>query len=230
MQPVRSRAYAATFIIICLMILPAAWGQSWSSSASVGLTKVEWRLSGFTYTWTLTNLSGPADGLPDYDLLVWSLQPFRVPAPVSWVAPQGWEWNGQGHQSFRLISSANSYSSPPALAPGESVEFTYTFDPSAPLVNSQGEQPDSLAFLSHVAAVGSVPTESGGVREWEPVSDPTRGRSWYDAASSSEQSTGDTPEPSGALVCALGSAWLFTCLTRYGRRASASRSGRSAGR
>jgi hypothetical protein len=186
---------------------------------------VEWSLTGNTYTWTLFNNSGlEGDGTPGYDVLIWSLQPFQVKEPLSWTAPDGWEWTSAGgHQQFEIANPDSKYKSPVAIAPSGSAVFTYTFDPDAPLVNSHGPQPTGIAFLTHAAAVHTEPIINHGVKEWVATSAPGLGPSWYDVSISYDPPT-VVPEPSGILGLTVATAWLVTCLVRNGKRTARYRS------
>ena len=70
------------------------------------------------YTWTLTNGSDEP-GLPY--AIIWSLQPFNVPAPISHSEPAGWEWNAGGWQYYEVAQPSKKYYTPPSIAPGQSV-------------------------------------------------------------------------------------------------------------
>ncbi|MDO8587279.1 MAG: hypothetical protein Q7T82_09590 [Armatimonadota bacterium] len=222
-----TRSIALLVLLGVFVVSGSLLGQSLSSSGSAGLTTVRWSLSGNTYTWTLTNNSGHSgDGSTDYNLLVWTLQPFRVPKPLNWTAPDGWTWSDNGgHQVFELAQSQQKYTSPAALAPGDSAVFTYTIDPSAPTVNSNGSQPAGLAFLAHTAAVGNAPIVDGQVTRWTPVSAPIFGASWFDA-SYTVDAPAPVPEHGGLLVLAVATSWVVTCVVKSGRRAVNYKNGR----
>ncbi|MDO8684444.1 MAG: hypothetical protein Q7N50_13290 [Armatimonadota bacterium] len=216
MRYTRSILFLTAFAVL-LLIPTIVFAQSWSNAATAGLTTVNWFLEENTYTFTLTNNSGfIGDSSPGYDLLVWSLQPFQIPKPTSWTAPDGWEWKSSGgNQAFNAPSNRKYYS-PPAVAPGESMVFTYTFDPAAPFVNTNGSQPEGIAFLAHVGAVESAGSENNGITEWTPKEVEGLGASWYDESVviNTNDTTPTVPEPSGTLVLAFGSVWIITCLAR----------------
>lgn len=222
MPNIRMIAYLLASLLLFAALSGAAFAQSWTDRQSSGLTTVSWHLTDNTYMWLLTNNSGyPGDSTDGYDIIIWSLQPFGVTAPISWTAPQGWTWDSDGAwRSFRIANKPEKYSSPPALAPGSSAVFTFTFDPTAPLINSTGRQPEGLAFLAHVAAVSEVPIVEGNVRHWTAASAAQYGSSWHDTSTSQI-----IPEPSGALVLAIAGSWLITCLIRNRKRAANYRHG-----
>ncbi len=119
-----------TTIIFLLFSLLAgsAFGQSWQSGLTSGITSAIFSRVGNDYTIVLTNTSGTVgDNTTGYDVLVWTLQPFNLPTPEQILTmPQGWSWS-DGHWSTFGIGSANSkYYTPPAIAPGGSVTFKFT--------------------------------------------------------------------------------------------------------
>ncbi len=97
-----------------------------------------------TYTWSVKNTTGASGSV-----LSWSLIPFNISAPTAYTAPSGWVWRNGG---FEIEKASQKYYTMPALGPGQTFEFTYTFDPGALPVNSTSEV-NGLTFLSHVAAV-----------------------------------------------------------------------------
>jgi hypothetical protein len=216
----------AAMLVFCAFAGPAV-SQSWSSGATNGLTSVSWSLSGNTYTWILTNNSGHAgDSSPNWDVLVWSLEPFGIHKPTSWTAPSGWIWSDNGgKQQFEVTRSADKYTSS-SVAPGASVTFTYTENRSAPLVNSKGMQPRGLAFLAHVAAVKPKTQSRCGKNEWISTTVHGLGNSWYDTSYATDPPQQKTaPEPGGVLILAVAGSWLITCLSRDGRRAASCKTG-----
>ena len=219
---ISTAAILLALVTIAASTPTAAPAQSLSDAATTGLTTVQWSRASNTYTWTLTNNSGSAaDSTTGYDVLVSSLQPFGVPAPVSWTAPAGWEWRANGgYQAFEISQPSRKYYSGPAIGPGQSAAFTYTFEPGTPLINGGGSNPGGPAFLTHVAAVKTTPTVKGDALSWTPTSVSGLGASWHDASTTSPAPTPGVSEMPGALALVIGALWLVTCALRARRRAS----------
>jgi len=199
----KSYAYVKIFLLIGLLFVLSVPAQaaSWDAATSEGITSVDVILNTNTYTWTLNNLSG-TDLCPlEYDdltVLVWSLQPFNVYEPVSTTPPPGWIWDGSSGkwQCYEIEDSGEKYYTPPAIAPGGSLVFTYTYNPSGSKINPfpadyEGDPINDIGFISHVAAV-TEPTGEG--LPWVPDQN---GGTWYDR---SDWSGTIVPEPASAMV------------------------------
>jgi hypothetical protein len=176
----------AVILIICA---GAAYGQSLNSVITSDLTSVISELSGNTFTWTLINNTGSTnDGNPGWDVLIWELEPIGLPSPSQVIAPSGWEWVPNGHSKFQVKDKNKKYESTAAIAPGNSLVFTYKIDSS----RLSGVNLSNVRFITHVAAVEPTPTSIGGGNlKWTPVTingSPT----WHDNPST-------TPEP-GAIL------------------------------
>lgn len=146
-------------LLFALLTAVTAYGQSWNSAVTEGITAVYASLdtSTNTWTWVLTNTSStPACPVPDH-VLVWKFQPFNVYEVVSWTAPAGWVWETSGWQNYEIANNNRKYYTPPAIAPGKSAIFTYKFNPSGKKINPfpQGYcgDPDAIGFITHVGAV-----------------------------------------------------------------------------
>jgi hypothetical protein len=185
----------AAAILLAILVMPAQ-AVSWSSAKTTGITLVDSVLDTDTntYTWTLTNGSD-APGMP-YAIL-WALQPFNVPAPIAHTEPTGWEWNAGSWQYYEVADPADKYYTPPSIAPGQSVVFTYTFDPMSPKINLRDDDPESLCFISHVAQVEPGTGSLDGSTKWTPVTNPVYGPTWYDRCKL-------IPEPCSLLVMTTG--------------------------
>ncbi|MCX6376615.1 MAG: hypothetical protein NTU88_11380 [Armatimonadetes bacterium] len=204
----RGMVLAALVLLALMTLATTAHAESWSSALTTGLTSIESVFQDGTYTWTLTNNSSMAgDASPAYDILVWRLTPFQVRRPLDVIAPDGWKWSGD---DLRLISNGEKYYTPYALGPAQSVVFSYTPDPSGPIINNHGPQPMGLGFIAHVAAVvpGSGPAD--GTDGWTSTRTPT-GFTWYDRSSVAGNQIAAVPELKGLLVLALA-----ICTTGFG--------------
>lgn len=207
-----------TALITLLALVVPVHAQSWSAAQTSGITLVTSSLDPMTntYIWTLTNGSGQFD-LPT--VLIWSLEPFNVPAPIAWTAPAGWTWSGNGWQSYEITDSGEKYYAPPAVAPGQSVTFSYTFDPAAPKINPFGEgyigSPTAIGFISHVAQV--VPgsgTLDGSVR-WTEDPNSIYGQTWFDRCIvEGDKDYPPVPEPSSIFAMMVGLTSLGGLLRR----------------
>ncbi len=201
---------------MAVLALPAV-AQSWSSAKTSGITIVESMLDTDTntYTWTLTNGSD-SPGTPL--AIIWTLQPFNVPAPISWTAPVGWEWTSHGWETFEIEASNQKYYTPPAIAPGQSVVFTYTFNPVAPIANQRDDGSDALGFLSHVAQVEPGSGSLDGSKKWTAVTNPVYGQTWHDrCAVDDDPEYPPVPEPASLLTLAFGLTSLTTLAVRRRR-------------
>lgn len=199
---------ALVILMLAALTLPAN-AVSWSSAKSTGITLVQSALNTATntYTWTLTNGSDQP-GLPL--AIIWALQPFNVPAPISHTEPAGWEWNAGSWQYYEVDSPSAKYYTPPSVAPGLSVVFTYTFDPTAPKINPREDDPDALCFLSHVAQVEPGSGTLDGSVKWTPVENPVYGPTWYDRCTI-------VPEPCSLITLAFGLTSLASLAARRRR-------------
>lgn len=196
----RGMVLTALVLLALMTLVTTAHAESWSSALTAGLTSIESVFQDGTYTWTLTNNSSMAgDSSPAYDILVWRLTPFQVRRPLDVVAPEGWKWSGD---DLRLISNDEKYYTPYALGPAQSVVFSYTPDPSGPIINNQGPQPEGLGFIAHVAAVVPESGSADGATKWDLAST-SYGYTWYDESRVSEDGLNPVPEPKGLLVLAL---------------------------
>ena len=130
---------------------------------------------------------------------MWRLTPFQVRRPLDVVAPEGWTWSGE---DLRLISNSGKYYTPYALGPAQSVEFSYTPDPSGPIINDHGPQPAGLGFIARVAAVVPESGSADGLANWVRTCSPY-GSTWYDISSVEGNGITAVPEPRGLLVLAL---------------------------
>jgi hypothetical protein len=201
MFPVFRGMILAALVLIALLTWAAtAHAESWSSALTTGLTSVESVFQGGTYTWTLTNNSSMAgDSSPAYDVLVWRLTPFQVRTPIEVIVPDGWKWSGD---DLRLISNSAKYYTPHALGPAQSVVFSYTPDPSGPIINNHGPQPMGLGFITHVGAVVPESGSADGLRKWVGTCSPY-GSTWYDESWVSADRMAPVPEPKGLLILAI---------------------------
>lgn len=198
--------------LACLLVVLVgftAHAQSWNSARTSGWTSVDSALSDGAYTWTLYNKSALSmDQDPAFDLLVWELIPFQVFEPIAWSAPEGWAWTGD---RFRLLDRSAKYRTPYAIAPGSRAEFLYTPDPIGRLVNAQGPQPDSLGFITHVAAVIPGSGSDDGSIPWTAFVTQL-GPTWSDRASLGPPESSLISEPGGLLVMAVGIFGLASLL------------------
>ena len=185
----------------CLIVLTmcvGAYGQSWGSKTTSDYLTVERSQLGPKYTFTFES---PAVSDKDHTVLGWTLQPFKIAAPVSVVCPEGWEWvETGGWKQFRVADASARYDlGGPALEPGESLTFTYTLGGDATPVNPGGPEEPGLVFLSHVAAV-----DGHADGRWTQATI-TGDQTWFDAPA--------TPEPSSraAIITAF---CALACLVR----------------
>ncbi|NIR03471.1 MAG: hypothetical protein GTN78_25270, partial [Gemmatimonadales bacterium] len=106
---------------------------------------------------------------------------------------------------------SRKYYTPYAIAPGQSLTFTYTPDPSGAPVNSRGPQPESLSFVVRAAAILPGSGALSGSRPWELTSGDEFGSTWHDRPSLLPvPATDAVPEPRGVLVMALGMCGLWS--------------------
>lgn len=207
-------------LLVAVLSLPAKAG-SWSSAMTSGITIVQsvFDTNTNTFTWTLTNDSDKP-GVPC--AIIWSLEPFNVPAPTSWTAPGGWTWTERGWETFEIDDPSEKYYTPPAIAPGQSAVFTYTVDPEAPRINPYGSgydgDPDAIGFITHIGAV--VPesgTLDGSVR-WIAATTPY-GSTWWDRCTVTPGIIiyPPVPEPSSLAVLAFGLTSLASLAVRRRR-------------
>jgi len=215
-----SWSYISIFLLVGLLFALSVPAQavSWDAATSEGITSVDVVLNSITntYTWTLNNLSGTDLCPPEFtgQVLVWSLQPFNVYEPVSTTPPQGWIWDGSSHawQCYEIEDESEKYYTPPAIAPGGSLVFTYTYNPDGSKINLfpedyTGDPENDIGFISHIGAV-TEPTAEG--LPWVPDQN---GGTWYDASSWSGEIV---PEPTSAM--ALGILGIPLILSFFRRR------------
>lgn len=190
--------------IILVICAGMAFGQNPNSARTSGLTTVISELEGNTFTWTLFNNTGPGDNQPEWDVLIWSLQPFGLPDPVSVTAPTGWEWSHNGYNKFQIKNKSDKYESSPAVPPGGSLEFKYQVD----LAEIGNIDQSNISFLAHVAAVKPLPIAKAGKLQW--IATAVDGEySWHDKS--------ETPEPGAILPFLLGCS-AFVGLTKTARK------------
>ncbi|MBP6965679.1 MAG: hypothetical protein KBC96_14885 [Armatimonadetes bacterium] len=193
-------------------ICPAA-AESWDSAIYTGLTSVSWSLEGDTFVWTLANESGRGmDVYDDYDILVWSVTPCRVREPLSWTAPEGWDWDGR---RMKLAAESGKYYSPYAIGPGQSLTFTYRPDPDGKYVNTSGPQDSGMLFTVHVGAVVPYSGTLDGLDRWEEYRVRSLGASWHDIPGVGVGLAGTViPEPSAFLGLGFGVLALASMVAR----------------
>ena len=171
-------------LLICLMLMTlgcsGVLAQSWSAALSTGMTAVDFSKSGNEYTIILHNMTGIAgDTTVGFDILVWSLEPFNLPAPQAIIEmPAGWDWKDGGFSMFDIANHSENYYSPPALAPGGSYTFKFTSNLLAP-VNSGGPADGSPGFLNHIAAIDSS-SPGGGDQRWIAYTPSGMPQTWFD--------------------------------------------------
>ena len=197
----------ASLLLVCL-VSGSVQAQSWQSAITSGLTGFTVTVSGEDYKITLTNLTGTStDPNSDYDVLVWTAQPFNLPAPETIIEmPDGWAWTSAGWGKFEVAQSNRKYYTPPALAPGESITFRYTSSLQVS-ANRGGPADGSFGFLCHVAAVDPTRPGSDTERwyEYYPVGMP---QTWFDHSTLGfDPPDGAVPEPGSLMVLVPGALW-----------------------
>ena len=181
-------------------------------TSTTGLSAVILSQQGNIFTWALSNNTGPKDDLPEWDVLLWTLQPEGFPNPQNWTAPTGWEWSNTGGGAFRLLNSDEKYLvNGPSVKPGESVTFTYTV---SPLAVPSPEELKNAYFITHVGAVSGFMMKNGEADSWIAMETPN-GKSWFDK--DDLKFTSPVPEPSGYLAFIIG---LIGAFGAWGRRRS----------
>lgn len=186
-------------VVVMLFVPTAVFAQSWDSALTTGLTGVEASLTDNTWEFILTNQSDVF--IPEWDILVWSLEPFNVPAPSAVTMPAGWEWK-DAHWEQYVVDPTGKYYMPPALAPGENYTFTLSFDAGADPINLEPSLNGQLGFLSHVGAVIPGSGNTDGTDMWDSYTVAGLGDTWHDRS-------GPVPEPSSIL--ALGAGLVGLC-------------------
>jgi hypothetical protein len=214
-MPRYASVLAVVILLMAVLVLPAH-AQSWSSAKTSGITLVESALDTATntYTWTLTNGSD-RPGMP-YSI-IWTLQPFNVPAPISHTEPTGWGWKSSGWEHYEVAASNKKYYTPPSIAPGQSVVFTYTFAPTAPKINRRDDS-DAIGFLSHVAQVEPGSGSLDGSKKWTSADNPVYGQTWFDRSTiTPDPEYPPVPEPASLIALGFGLASLTSLVVRRRR-------------
>ncbi len=203
-------------ILLVLTAAGVAHAQNWNSGQETGLTSLTWDVTGNLYTWNLTNNSGLAsDPYGSFDILIWSLMPYRVREPLSWTAPEGWTWNGR---SMELASNSGKYMTPFALGPGQTMTFTYLIDPEGDYINSSSPIDDRMYFNAHVGAVIPNSGSLDGSDRWEEYYVQNLGQTWHDRAwVRPDDDINVIPEPGGWLALSLGACGLLAAGARRRR-------------
>jgi hypothetical protein len=203
---------------LVLVLAGTAYSQNWNTAIDTGLTSVSWVLQGDTLVWTLTNNSSLAsDQFPAFDILVWDVMPYRIQEPASWSAPEGWTWNGK---KMELASNSGRYYTPYALAPGQSLTFTYQPKVGGKYINTSGPSDMGPLFASHVGAVIPGSGSLDAARRWDEYRAEELGNTWRDQTSTERYYTDIPviPEMSGLLVLGFGGVSLATCFIPRRRR------------
>ncbi|MEN6521822.1 MAG: PEP-CTERM sorting domain-containing protein [Armatimonadota bacterium] len=196
-------------VLFAVLICGCAFAQSWNSAISTGVVSADYSKVGNEYTIVLHNLTGIAgDPTPDsYDVLVWSLEPFNIPAPETIISiPNGWEWIEGGFNAFEIEDSNSNYLTPPALAPGLSYTFKFTSN-STTSANKGGPSDGSPGFVCHVAAVDSTTPGNDKVK-WTSVTPASIGSpTWHERVT-------PVPEPGSLLALTSGLLGVVGITTR----------------
>jgi len=208
-------------LLLAVLALPANAG-SWSSAKTTGITLLQSTLNASTntFTWRLTNGSD-RPGMPE--ALIWSLQPFNVPAPTAWTAPDGWTWTSHGWESFEIDDNSEKYYTPPAIAPGQSAVFTYTFDPAAARINPFGAgydgDPNAIGFITHIGQIVPGSGTLDGSTRWTAATNPLYGATWWDRCATTPGiiQYPPVPEPAGLGVLTFGLTSLASLAMRRRR-------------
>lgn len=183
--------------LLLVLVCGGAFAQSWESALTNGFTSVDFSKVGYEYTITVYNMTGIlGDPTENYDVLVWTVEPFNLPAPQDILEmPAGWAWEGGGFKMFAIVDDSQKYYTPPALGPGEFYTFKYTSTLLTP-ANQGGPEDGSAGFLCHIAAVDSSMPGSA-TEKWIPYEPEGMPRTWYDKSI-------PVPEPGGLLALASG--------------------------
>lgn len=203
---------AGLFALAMVLVLTGtAYSQNWNSSIDTGLTSVSWLLEGDTMVWTLTNNSSTfSDRYPAFDILVWDVMPYRIQEPTSWTAPEGWTWNGK---KMELASNSGKYYTPYALAPGQSLTFTYQPKVDGQYINMSGPSDSGVLFASHVGAVVPGSGSLDATLRWDEHWSEELGQTWHDRSGTRrDPPVVVIPEMSGLLVLGFGGVSLATLL------------------
>ena len=182
-------------LVLILFLLGAmtisAQAQSWDSAVTSGLTEVSATHVGNVWTFVLTNRS--KESVPEWDVLIWSLQPFNIPRPISITCPNGWDWSGTGWEQYR-VDPNRKYHTPPAI--DENGVFTIVHEDGAPSINVEESLFGQPGFQCHVGAVVPGSGSSDGTIPWEPAQT-IYGETWFDRSIS-------VPEVPAGLLAMLG--------------------------
>ena len=175
------------------------------------------------YNWFLTNNTGTSASPVSWNVLVWSLQPFNVPVYSSTpyalmadgiTADASWKWKTGGWDSY-TVASNEKYSTPPAIAPGETKKFVYKFQRQ--YLGTIDENTDTneigsnMGFTAHIAAV----VWNSNKQKWEAAPSSTyssvsNSQTWFDKPNISDIDPHDedpnepVPEASPMVLGAIG--------------------------
>lgn len=203
-------------LLLLLLASGTAFSQSWNAAITTGLTAVGYTQVGNVYTITLYNMTGiPGDTTEGYDMLVWSLQAFNMPAPETMLSmPDEWKWRDGKWTLFAVEQNNRKYYTPPSLAPGQSLTISYTSS-LATSANNGGPADGSAGFMAHVAAVDSSIPGSDTLR-WTPYQSSDLPSSWFDHSTI----VTELPEPGSMIVLTGGLAGAAGYVIRRRRRHS----------
>jgi len=165
----------------------------------MGLTAVDYSKVGNEYTLVLYNLSGYAgDSTNGYDVIVWTLEPFNLPAPDEiLMIPDGWQWTTNGFEMFQIADQQYKYFTPPALAPNQTFTFKYRSNQTAS-ANKGGPSDGSAGFVCHVAAV-DLSKPGSATQRWIGSTNEDGAPTWFDRST-----IPPVPEPGSLLALSTG--------------------------